>query len=73
MHFCDMSYNIMPAVVHTQGFVISPLDIACMAFIGGVLSFFFLKFFNSHSPYPKNDPRLGEAMGGTPAPATAHD
>ena len=63
MHFCDMSFNIMPAVVRKDGFSITFVDVACMAFFGGVLSFVFLKYFNAHSPYPKNDPRLGEALG----------
>jgi len=62
MHFCDMSFNIMP-LIHKEGFTIHVLDLACMAFIGGVLSLVFIKYFKSHQPYPVNDPRLGEALG----------
>lgn len=62
MHFCDMSFNIMP-LIHPAGFVVHWLDITCMAFIGGVLAIVFIKYFNAHKPYPVNDPRLGEALG----------
>jgi len=62
MHFCDMSFNIMP-VIHPDNFVLHWMDIACMAFIGGVLSFVFIKYFKGNPPYPLRDPRLGEAMG----------
>jgi hypothetical protein len=62
MHFCDMSFNIMP-LIHQNGFVVHWLDLACMAFIGGVLAMVFIKYFNAHKPYPVNDPRLGEALG----------
>lgn len=62
MHFCDMSFNIMP-LIHPTGFVVHWLDITCMAFIGGVLTIVFIKYFNAHNPYPVNDPRLGEALG----------
>ncbi len=76
MHFCDMSFNIMP-VLHPEGFVLHWMDLACMAFIGGVLSFVFIKYFNSHPPYPIKDPRLGEALGvhvgGARPPSTASE
>jgi hypothetical protein len=62
MHFCDMSFNIMP-LIHKEGFVIHVLDVTCMAFVGGVLALVFIKYFKSHQPYPVNDPRLGEALG----------
>lgn len=62
MHFCDMSFNIMP-LIHPEGFVVHWLDLTCMAFIGGVLTIVFLKYVNAHNPYPVNDPRLGEALG----------
>jgi hypothetical protein len=62
MHFCDMSFNIMP-LIHRDGFQLHPLDLTCMAFIGGVLALVFLKYLSSHKPYPVNDPRLGEALG----------
>ena len=62
MHFCDMSFNIMP-VLSKGGFRINPLDLTCMAFVGGVLALVFIKYFKSHAPFPINDPRLGEALG----------
>ena len=34
-----------------------------MAFVGGVLSLVFIRYFKGHNPYPINDPRLGEALG----------
>ena len=76
MHFCDMSFNIMP-LIHPHGFVLHWMDIACMAFFAGALSLVFIKFFNSHPPYPLKDPRLGEALGvhhaGARAPIAAAD
>ena len=76
MHFCDMSFNIMP-LIHKGGFVLHWLDLACMAFVGGVLSLVFIKYFTSHAPYPIKDPRLAEALGvhhsGVRAPAAASD
>jgi hypothetical protein len=62
MHFCDMSFNIMP-LIHKDGFMMHWLDLTCMAFIGGVLAMVFIKYFKAHKPYPVNDPRLGEALG----------
>jgi hypothetical protein len=62
MHFCDLSFNIMP-VIHKEGFVLHWTDLACMAFFAGVLSLVFIKYFKSHAPYPIKDPRLGEALG----------
>jgi hypothetical protein len=62
MHFCDMSYNIMP-LIHPGGFVLHWIDLACMMFIGGVLAFVFIRYFKAHPPYPLKDPRLGEALG----------
>ncbi len=62
MHFCDMSFNIMP-VLHPDGFRIHWIDLGCMAFIAGVLSTMFLKYLKAHPVYPLKDPRLGEALG----------
>ncbi|MBI4660054.1 MAG: hypothetical protein HY735_14535 [Verrucomicrobia bacterium] len=63
MHFCDLSYNIMP-VRHAAGFPAQWLwlDLACLAFFGGVLAKAFLKSFNAHPPYPQRDPRFAETM-----------
>ena len=46
-----------------DGFAIHWMDIACMAFIGGVLAMMFIKYFKSHPPYPQKDPRFAETMG----------
>jgi len=62
MHFCDISFNVMP-VLHREGFIVHPLDLTCLAFIGGVLALVFIKYFKAHKPYPTNDPRLGESLG----------
>lgn len=63
-HYWDMQYNIMP-VLHPDGVAARWLwlDFGCVAFIGGVLSLVWLRYFNSHPPYPVRDPRLGEALG----------
>lgn len=70
MHFLDLSFNIMP-VLHPNGFVLHWLDIACWLFIAGVLSTFFIKFFNSHPPFPQKDPRFAETLKVYVAPASA--
>ena len=71
MHFCDLSFNIMP-VLHPDGFPLRWvwLDMGCAALILGVLVKVFLRNFNAHAPYPIRDPRCCEAMGlYHPAPA----
>jgi len=62
MHYCDMSFNIMP-FLHQGGFVLSWMDLACLMFVGGVLSEVFIRWFKAHPPYPVKDPRLGECVG----------
>jgi hypothetical protein len=57
----DLAHNMTTTV--PDGFAIHWLDIACMAFIGGVLALMFIKFFKSHPPYPQKDPRFAETMG----------
>ena len=49
--------------VTPDGFVIHWMDLACLAFIGGVLATVFIKYFLAHPPYPQKDPRMAEAMG----------
>ncbi len=71
MHFCDMSFNIMP-VLHPEGFKLNWIDVACMAFFAGVLSKVFLKDLNSHPVYPQRDPRIAETMGVYVEPAGSH-
>jgi hypothetical protein len=62
MHLCDLSFNIMP-VIHADGFVLHPLDLACLAFMGGLLALRFIKDFHAHPPFPQKDPRMAEALG----------
>lgn len=62
MHFCDLSFNIMP-VMHPNGFVLHWLDIACLAFMGGILATWFIRNFNAHPPFPQKDPRMAECLG----------
>jgi len=64
MHYVDLAFNILP-VAHPDGF---PwrwilLQFGCLAFMGGFLARAFLNDFNAHAPFPKQDPRLLEAMG----------
>jgi hypothetical protein len=61
MHFVDMSFQIMPAK-HPNGFVLHWMDLACMAFIGGVLARVFIRDLNAHPIIPQKDPRFAEAM-----------
>jgi hypothetical protein len=66
MHFLDLSFNIFPASRLDWGgypFRWLWLQCGCFAFMAGFLSWWFLKKFNAHSPFPKKDPRLNEAMG----------
>ncbi len=62
MHFCDLSFNIMP-VLHPDNFVVHWLDLACMALMGGLLATRFLSMFRSHPPFPQRDPRMAECLG----------
>lgn len=63
MHFCDLSFNIMP-VLHPDGFHIDLFsDLGCMALFGGALTKAFLASLAAHPPYPLKDPRLIEAAG----------
>jgi hypothetical protein len=66
MHFVDLSFNILPVGQgHDNGYPFQWLwlHLGCMAFMGGLLSWRFLKDFSSHPPFPQKDPRLLEAMG----------
>jgi hypothetical protein len=66
MHYCDMSFNVMPAVAHPHGFKFNQVDLGCLAFMAGVLIAVWLRFFNAHPPYPQKDPRMHEALGMVP-------
>lgn len=70
MHWCDMQFNIMP-VLHKEGFVLHWLDIACMAFMGGLLSKLWIASYFKYPAYPQKDPRMAEAMGVYVAPVSA--
>jgi len=72
MNFFDLSFNIMPAL-HPDGFVLHWMDLACLAFIGGVLSKIFLKWLNSNPIVPLKDPRFAEAMDIYVDPASGLD
>ena len=64
LHFCDMSYNIMPLIHESDGWMrLIWIDLGCMAFMGGCLSMIFIHFFKSNPPYPQKDPRIAETMG----------
>ncbi len=64
MHYCDMQFNVMPHF-HPDGLALCLTDLSCLAFIGGVLAFVFLKYFNRHAPYPQKDPRFAESVAGS--------
>ncbi len=64
MNFLDLSFNLLPAA-HPHGYPFKwvPVQLGCLAFMGGLLGWAFLKNFNRHAPFPQKDPRLLEAMG----------
>ncbi len=61
MHYADMSYNVLPPL-HLEGFPWRWTDLACFAFVGGGMGFFFLRSLARHPAYPLKDPRLKEAL-----------
>jgi hypothetical protein len=63
MHFVDLQFNIAP-VPHPDGFTPGSvaLDLACLAFMVGLLAFVWLRNFRAHAPYPLRDPRLAEGL-----------
>ena len=64
LHFCDMSYNIMPLIHRFGGWMENIwIDVGCLALMGGALSMVFIHFFRQHPPYPQKDPRIAETMG----------
>ena len=64
MEAADLGFNIFP-VLHTEGYPLHWiwLPLGTLAFMGGFLSWIFVKKLNSHPLYPQRDPRLLEAMG----------
>jgi len=64
MNYLDLAFNILPTTnPHGYPFPWLWLQAGCLAFMGGLLGWAFLKNFNAHAPYPQKDPRLLEAMG----------
>jgi len=61
MHFVDLSFNIIP-VLHPDNYHLHWTDLACMAFIGGLLAKVFLKQLYSHPIVPQKDPRFAESQ-----------
>ena len=64
MNYADMAFNILPTR-HTDGYPFRWiwLQFGCVAFMGGLLAWVFLRNYAAHAPFPKRDPRLHEAMG----------
>jgi hypothetical protein len=61
MHFVDLSFNIIP-VLHPDNYRLHWMDLACMAFIGGLLAKIFVKQLYSHPIVPQKDPRFAESQ-----------
>ncbi len=61
MHFVDLSFNIIP-VLHPDNYHLHWMDLACMAFIGGLLARVFIKQLYSHPIVPQKDPRFAESQ-----------
>ncbi|MGZ8938376.1 MAG: hypothetical protein ACXW32_04105 [Limisphaerales bacterium] len=70
MHYCDMQFNVMPAF-RPDGFMLHWLDIACMAFFGGLLSKIWMIWYFKHPPFPQKDPRIAETLGVYVEPVSA--
>ena len=70
MHYCDMQFNIMPAF-RPEGFMIHWLDIACMAFFGGLLSKIWITWYFKYPAFPQKDPRIAETLGVHVEPVSA--
>ncbi|HZI31234.1 MAG TPA: hypothetical protein VFF11_02765, partial [Candidatus Binatia bacterium] len=64
MNYADLAFNALPAR-HPGGYPFRWiwLQFGCVAFMGGLLAWVFLKNFTARAPFPKRDPRLHEAMG----------
>jgi hypothetical protein len=61
MHFNDMAFNIIP-VLHPNNYHLDWRDIACFAFIGGLLSNFFIARLYASPIIPQKDPRFAESQ-----------
>ena len=62
MHFVDHSFrNIIP-VLHPENYHLHWTDLACMAFIGGLLAKVFIGNLYSAPIIPQKDPRFAESQ-----------
>ncbi|MDB6024847.1 MAG: hypothetical protein JWM68_1070 [Verrucomicrobiales bacterium] len=70
MHFVDLEFNIGPTP-HPNGITAGSvaLDLACLAFMVGLLALVWLRNFRAHAPYPIRDPRLAEGLDMYVAPS----
>ena len=68
MHFCDLSFNIMP-VAHPDGFVLHWMDIGAFLVMAGILSTLFIRSLGTTAAYPLRDPRLKESLTSHELPA----
>jgi hypothetical protein len=72
MHFCDLSFNIMPTL-HPKNFVLHWMDIGALLVMGGILAILFLRSLASTAAYPLRDPRLKESLTSHELPAGEAD
>lgn len=70
MHFCDISFNIMP-VLRPDNFVLHWIDLGVLACMVGFLSKMFLKMLFANPVVPQKDPRIAEALDIYVPPASA--
>ncbi len=61
MQFTDLSFNIVP-VIHPENFKLHWMDIACMMFMGGLLTKLLVKQLYSAPIVPQKDPRFAESQ-----------
>lgn len=61
MHYIDLSFNIIP-VVHPDNYMLHWIDLACLAFIGGLLAKIFISNLYAHPIVPQKDPRFAESQ-----------
>lgn len=61
MQFVDMSFNIIP-VLHPEGYTLHWMDVACMMFMGGLLTKIFIWQLYSRPIVPQKDPRFAESQ-----------
>lgn len=61
MHYIDLSFNIIP-VLHPGNYMLHWIDLACVAFIGGLLAKIFIAQLYSNPIVPQKDPRFAESQ-----------